>query len=77
METYVSIRTLCKAISKDFVPVIGLILWYLSINFGYEINLKFLMYLVLVDLKRYADFLIGKIEEALYFPSALVFVANW
>ena len=29
----------------------GLRLWYPSINFGYEINLKVLMYLVLSNLK--------------------------
>ena len=52
--------------------------WYRSINFSYEINLKVLMmYLLLLDLKGWADFLIGKFEEALYFPSALVFVAYW
>ena len=52
--------------------------WYPSINFSYEINLKVLMmYLLLLDLKGWADFLIGKFEEALYFPSALVFVAYW
>ena len=34
------------------------------------------MYLVLLDLKGYADFLNGKFEEALSFPSAFVFVAN-
>ena len=36
-----------------------------------------MMYLVWLDLKGQADFLIGKFEEALYFPSALVFVAYW
>ena len=40
---------------------------YAFINFSYEINLKFLMYSVKKSLE---DILIGKFEEALYFPSA-------
>ena len=58
METYVAIRALCKPIcnnkepiSKDLLLLSGLRLWYPSISFGYEINLKVLMYLVLLYLK--------------------------
>ena len=51
METYLAIRTLCKPISKDFAQLLGMRLWYPSINFVSEINLKVLMYLVLSDLK--------------------------
>ena len=51
MENYVAIRTLCKRISQDFAQLSGLRLWYPSINFVYEINVKVLMHLVLLDLK--------------------------
>ena len=79
MKTYLAIRTLCKLV-KILPQLSELRLWYPSINFGYEINLKVLMYLVLLDLTGYTDCLIGKFdeafEEAVYFPSALVFVRN-
>ena len=51
METYVTIGTLCKPISKDLAQLSGSRLWYPSTSFGYEINLKVLMYLVLSDFK--------------------------
>ena len=50
MKTYVAIRTLCKLV-KILPQLSELRLRYPSINFGYEINLKVLMYLVLLDLK--------------------------
>ena len=43
------IRTFYKPISKDLPQIPGLRFWYLSIKFGHEINLKDLIYLVLVD----------------------------
>ena len=51
METYVATRTLFKLISEDFAPVIRTQNLASFIISGYEINLKVLVYLVLLDLK--------------------------
>ena len=51
METYVAIRQLYKPISKDIAPVIRTDITVSTINFGDEVNLKVLMYLVLSELK--------------------------
>ena len=47
----VAIRALFEPTSKDFTQLSGRGLWYTSINFGYEINLKVLMYSAFLDLK--------------------------
>lgn len=49
MEAYVAIGTTFKPISEEYLQLSGLRLWHPSIKFDHEINLKVLMYLMLLD----------------------------
>ena len=71
---YLTIRTLCKPICKDFVSVIRTEIVVPFLKVGLRNKLK--SFDVFSFIRFQADFLIGKFEETLYFLSALVFIAN-
>ena len=56
---------------KILLQIPGLRLQYPSIKFGYEINIKGLMYLMF-RLESEVNFFIGKFLQVLYFPSTFV-----
>ena len=73
---YLAIRTLCKPVSKNFVPNIMTEI-VVSFNKVWSWNKREVFYVFsFIRLKDDVDFLVGKCLEDYYFPSAFVIMAK-